>query len=151
MSPRSLAIYFQLNLFLKSHQKPPCDVGTCGVGMVVNFVGINVARDTFLGMVLFGARTPCTQNDCVHRTCATCPLESGIVGATAETATVLRASLRNFGHESDRLIGRRICCVSGIVRVRLRCGHTAGASICVAPLVTLVASTAAFTAAVMQL
>ena len=26
MSPRSLAIYFQLNLFLKSHQKPPCDV-----------------------------------------------------------------------------------------------------------------------------
>jgi hypothetical protein len=25
MSPRSLAIYFQLNLFLKSHQKPPCD------------------------------------------------------------------------------------------------------------------------------
>jgi hypothetical protein len=25
MSPRLLAIYFQLNLFLKSHQKPPCD------------------------------------------------------------------------------------------------------------------------------
>ena len=28
MSPRSLAIYFQLNLFLKSHQKPPCDDNT---------------------------------------------------------------------------------------------------------------------------
>jgi hypothetical protein len=25
ISPRSLAIYFQLNFFLKSHQKPPCD------------------------------------------------------------------------------------------------------------------------------
>ena len=26
ISPRSLAMYFQLNFFLKSHQKPPCDV-----------------------------------------------------------------------------------------------------------------------------
>ena len=25
ISPRSLAIYFQLNFFLKSHKKPPCD------------------------------------------------------------------------------------------------------------------------------
>jgi hypothetical protein len=25
ISPRMLAIYFQLNLFSKSHQKPPCD------------------------------------------------------------------------------------------------------------------------------
>jgi hypothetical protein len=29
ISPRSLAIYFQLNFF-KSHQKPPCDVADGG-------------------------------------------------------------------------------------------------------------------------
>jgi hypothetical protein len=28
ISPRSLTIYFELNLFLKSHQKPPCDGAT---------------------------------------------------------------------------------------------------------------------------
>ena len=133
--------------FAREFNKAPIRASTCGVGMVVDFVGTtNVARDTFLGMVIFGSRTPCTQNDCVDRTCATCPHESGSVDATAVTTTVLRSSLRNFGH--DRLVGRRICRVGGIIRVCIRCGHTASGSICIAPLVTLVATTAATTAAV---
>jgi hypothetical protein len=66
---------------------------TRGVGMVVNFVDANVARDSFLGAILIGARAPCTQNDCMYCTCATGLHESGIKGATAETATVLVSSL----------------------------------------------------------
>jgi hypothetical protein len=62
--------------------------------MVVDFVDDNVARDSFLVVILFGARVPCTQNDCLYCTCATGLHKSGIVvGATTETATVLGSSL----------------------------------------------------------
>ena len=63
----------------------------------------------------------------MYRNCTIGPFGSGFVGATAETPTVLRSSLRNFGH--DRLVGRRIRRVGGIVRVRIRCGYTDGGSI----------------------
>jgi hypothetical protein len=115
--------------------------------VVVVFIDANVARDSVLGVVLLGAQLPCTRDDCLYRTCTIGPFESGIVGATAESLTVLRSSLRNFGH--DRLVGRCIHRVGGIVSVRICCGYTAGGSIRVAPMVTLVASSAATTTAVL--
>ena len=115
--------------------------------MVVDFVDANVARGSVLGVILFGAQSSCARDDCFYRTCTIGRFELGIVGATAETPTVLRSSLRNFGH--DRLVGRCIHRVGGIVSVRICCGYTAGGSIRVAPMVTLVASSAATTTAVL--
>ncbi len=80
-------------VFAREFNQGPIQASTRGVGMVVDFVDANVARGSFLGVILFGARALCTRNDCLYRTCATGPHKSGIIGATAETATVLGSLL----------------------------------------------------------
>ena len=76
-------------VFARKFNQTPDRAGTCGDGMVINFIGGNVTRTSFLWVTLFGTRALCTQNYCLHRTCATGLFESGIVGATAEALTDL--------------------------------------------------------------
>jgi hypothetical protein len=61
--------------------------------MVVDFVDANVARDSFLRLIFFGTKAPCARHDRMHPTRATGLHESGIVGATAKTATVSKLQL----------------------------------------------------------
>ncbi len=51
--------------FAREFNQGPIQASLHGVGMVVNFVDANVARDGFCGVILFGARAPCTRNDCL--------------------------------------------------------------------------------------
>ena len=85
-------------VFTRDFNQAPIRASTHAVGVAVDFVDANVARDSVLGMVLFGAQLLCTQDDCLYRTCTIGPFESGIEGATAKTQTVLRSLLSNFGH-----------------------------------------------------
>ncbi len=133
-------------IFTSEFNQAPIRASTRCISVVVNFVDANVARGSGLGVILFGARSSCAQYDCLYRTCTIGLSESGIVSATAETPTILRSLLRNFGH--NRLVCRRIRGVGGIVRVRICCRYAARGSIRVAPLITLVASSAATTTAV---
>ena len=136
-------------IFTSEFNQAPIRASTRCISVIIDLVDANVARGSDFGMILLGAQLSCARDDCLYRTCTIGLSESGIVNATAETPTVLRSSLRDFGH--DRLVCRHICRVGGIVRVLIRCRYTARGSICVAPLialVTLVASSTATTAAV---
>ena len=47
-------------VFAREFNQAPILASTRGVGMVVDYVDANVARDSFVGVILFGARAPCT-------------------------------------------------------------------------------------------